>query len=356
MASASDLWSLSGPTSGNTTSSGTRSGQTTGSGSATTSGSSSQSQTGYSFGQNTPDFALQTLQDLIAQFFPSNKISDEELNRVAPLPDRNSSQYTTYRTDANGNRYPVYVNEALYNTDLAAAQARRQDVIRQAGINPGKLSQGARDVKQLSSDIKGQRSGYTKEAAFADAGNLSARYMRQLLETQMPQINRAVEGSGTSGGAVAGLLAQDAAARTAESQAALGLQTAVQYGQISTGLDQLLAQLASVGNPELNQLIQLLGVAKGSIDQRITGGSSSGFEDKTTSQNTTQNETTKQTGTVTPNVTLPALSGSGFSGATPTPATGVQVANATPTDIQKLLKSLDYNNVAGNSRVEAFRF
>ena len=43
----------------------------------------------------------------------------------------------------------------------------------------------------------------------------------------MPNINAIIEGSGTSGGGVAGLLKNDAAARAAENAATLSVQAAV---------------------------------------------------------------------------------------------------------------------------------
>jgi hypothetical protein len=351
LASAGDLWSLSGPTNQRAMQSGNKSSQATGSESSNVSGSSNTSSFGFTSGTNTPQFALDALQQIIESFFPSNKISKEELDRRVPLPDRASSQYTTYRQDANGHLYPVYFNDRLYNFDLAAAQAKRNKLISQAGTNPGILAEGEANKAQLEGSIKQRKGDFSKDSAFADAGNLSSRYMRQLMETLMPQITRAVEASGTSGGAVSGLLAQDAASRVAESQAALGLQTAVQYGQISNQLDQLLAQLAATGNPELGQLIQLLGIAKGSIDERVNIGSQTTTENKSIDSNKSVNENTQQQGLVAPTI-APLNVTAGTLAAPVGSNVAIQRSNQ---DVESLLQALNVGS-GSSSRATAYRF
>jgi hypothetical protein len=131
-----------------------------------------------------------------------------------------------------------------------------------AGGTPEMQRQAAQRLALLQA-TQGQQAGFSKDAAFADAQGLMSQQMRRVMESLIPSISRAAEDAGSSGGALRALLMQDAAAKAAESSAALGVQTATNYGNISTNYAQVLEAL-SRGDPQAEQLlISALGTAKG---------------------------------------------------------------------------------------------
>lgn len=136
--------------------------------------------------------------------------------------------------------------------------------------------------------VQGQRAGYSKDAAFADAQGLMAQTMRRVMEQLIPSISRSAEGAGASQSSLRALLLQDAASKAAESASAQGLQAAQGYGQISTNMSQVLEALTRPDNSVTNALIQALGVAKGAVQNSNsvtqttgqTSGTSQGQESK----------------------------------------------------------------------------
>lgn len=288
------LWSLSGQTGGGRTQlpSGTRTETGAGTEVARSKGTTTTQTAQSTVGQNTPQFALDALEQLVTQLMDRPAISDAELDRIAPMPILGN--YANYgRFGFTGYDF------TRYNRDLAVANARRAKIQQESGIIPGgtaemRAGQEARGGE--IQDIRKQQAGFTKEAAFADAQSQTGRFARQLMEQLLPQITRAAEGSGTSGGAVAGLLAQDAATRVAEAQAALGLQTSVQYGQLYNQLAQTLGKLTEGQNPALEALLQALGISKGTIQSQSTLGSQTVTEDKILTAEKQKDEQIVQTG------------------------------------------------------------
>jgi hypothetical protein len=114
-------------------------------------------------------------------------------------------------------------------------------------------------------NVQAQRAGYSKEAAFADAQGLMAQTMRQVMERLIPSISRSAEGAGASQSSLRALLLQDAASKAAESSAAQGLNAAVNYGQVSGGMNQVLEALTRPDNTVSNALLQALQIAKGAV-------------------------------------------------------------------------------------------
>lgn len=161
---------------------------------------------------------------------------------------------------------------------LAALQVLIAQLI--SGGTPEQRVQNAQRQQEIGS-VQAARAGYSKEAAFADAEGAMAAQLRQALQTMMPSITRAAEGAGTSQSSMRALLMQEAAQQAADSAALLGLQNAVNYGQIATGLTGTLEALTRPNDVVTNSLIQALGLAKGAT-QKSTSSQSSAASSTTT--------------------------------------------------------------------------
>ncbi len=146
-----------------------------------------------------------------------------------------------------------------------------------AGGTPQMQQQaGARQAEVAG--LQGQRAGYSKEAAFADAQGLIAQTMRQALEKLVPSINSAALGAGASQSSMRALLTQRAAENAAQMSATEGVKAATSYGQVAGGLSDVIARLLSVQDPSAELLIRALGTAKGPTSGGTTAsrGSSGG--------------------------------------------------------------------------------
>jgi hypothetical protein len=126
------------------------------------------------------------------------------------------------------------------------------------------------DIQSELSTLRSSRDGYSKQNAIADSQAFIETSTRKMMEQIMPSINTMVEASGTSGGAVSGLLKNDAVARAAENAATLGVNAATQYGQISNDQSNIIAGLVEKSPMALQMLLQALNVAKGSVQQGAT--------------------------------------------------------------------------------------
>lgn len=333
MASSAAAWDLTGKTTTLPSGSRTGSSSTIGGGTSTSTESSTQSQAVNK--QNTPDFALSSLEDLIKQLSDRPRLSDEQASAQFPLSVRVFDPRAGWGYDMGGGRLS-FGPQAQADAQRWDQQqlAKRQQAQQESGIIQGGTAasgQQTADRQNLARSLQEGRAGYSKEAAFADAANLAGRSQRQLMEQLMPQITKAIESSGTSGGAVSGLLANDAAARVAEAQAQLGLQAATQYGQISNQMSQILAELSSSLPPEMQALLQALGISKGTIEQGVTIGS--GSSTKTVQQSETkQGESveTQQGG-----ASLPQIAGLKILG---TPNVAAPVIGSSPSLDQTLTK------------------
>ena len=187
---------------------------------------------------------------------------------------------------------PSYVNLlAKYNEDMAAYEAKINQTMAGTGksTNEGVNAQQKNIDQEIAANRTG-REGYSKANAVADSNAFTDRAMREMLEKVMPGINAAVEGSGTSGGAVSGLLKNDAAARAAENAATLSVQAAVEYGKISNDASQVIAGLVSQAPAATKMLLEALGVAKGSVQSGTTATVGNNTTNTTGTQSTTENK------------------------------------------------------------------
>ena len=124
--------------------------------------------------------------------------------------------------------------------------------------------------------LRSQRSGYSKDAAFADSKALMDATLRQTLEKLMPTINASSLGAGTSQSSMRALLTQKASQQAADSAAAQGMSAAVNYGNIANGTSAILERLLATNDPASAALIQALNVAKTPAQQQSSGNAGAG--------------------------------------------------------------------------------
>jgi len=291
--------------------------------------SSTSATSGASSTQNMTPAALAALESLIQQLSDHPAISP--ILAQASLeakgikkPTYSGGGITTGTSGTSKN--PEYYTDELGRpvttaAQYAAAQARYQAALESeqasGGIVKGGTAETRAQQEARSTEISRARqiqSDYSKAAAFNDATQLTAGYARKLSETIMPTILRAQEASGASGSATTALLANDAAARVAETAASTGLNAAVQYGQISGQLESTLNELTKENNPALNALIQALGIAKGAISniQQSQSQSQSGTQQTQGTTGTVKQQNETQTGTPTQPVSSSPVVNSGL--------------------------------------------
>jgi len=128
------------------------------------------------------------------------------------------------------------------------------------------------------------------EQAKADAQGLMSLNLQQSMEKQMPALQKAIEGAGTSASSMQALLANRIAQDAALNASALGGEQQKAYAQSRAQLASLLEAFTRPQNTVENTLIQALGALKGAV----TTTNSTRFSNQNSSQNTTgrQNQTT----------------------------------------------------------------
>lgn len=149
--------------------------------------------------------------------------------------------------------------------------------------------------------VQGNRAGYSKDAAFADSQGLIAQQTRRVLEQLMPNINRAAEDAGSSGGALRALLLQDAGNKAAESASALGVNAAASYGSVNANFSQILEALTRVDSSSVNALAQLANTLKGGLSTTTGTSTTVGTNNTQSNTNQTGNTTQNQTNRTTDN-------------------------------------------------------
>jgi predicted HicB family RNase H-like nuclease len=175
-----------------------------------------------------------------------------------------------------------------------------------AQLQQGGSAQQKQAVAALQAQLQNATANqeqYTVQAAREQAQRSNALYSQQFLEQVMPQINAAMEASGSSGDSMNALLSQDAATRTAAQAAAAEAGLITQYGQLLKGQQDVVSTTAEqMGNdPVQNALIQALGISKGSMStetrnllKQISGQS---ITDETSTSNTSKSATGSSTET-----------------------------------------------------------
>jgi hypothetical protein len=181
-------------------------------------------------------------------------------------------------------------------TDAAQMDAKSlkalQDLIAQLGGGGTQAQAEDRARRQQEADIiSALRSGYSKDAAFADAQGAMAQQTRGVTEKLVPSITRAAEGAGTSANSMRALLLQDAAARAGESASALGLKAATDYGNTAVNYSSILERLLQPNDQVTNDLLQALNIAKGAVSSSTTQKSGSSLGSSQSTATTQQQQT-----------------------------------------------------------------
>ncbi|PIP25848.1 MAG: hypothetical protein COX32_01130 [Candidatus Moranbacteria bacterium CG23_combo_of_CG06-09_8_20_14_all_41_28] len=132
--------------------------------------------------------------------------------------------------------------------------------------------------RQTQSLIEQLLGTVSTERATQDAKGIMALNLQQAMEKNMPAIQRAIEGAGTSASSMQGVLSQQAARDAALASGALGGQMAAQYARERSSLAGILEAATRPTNDVTDALIQSLGVAKGAVtnSQRNRTAASSG--------------------------------------------------------------------------------
>lgn len=199
---------------------------------------------------------------------------------------------TTSQNQAQTSGSTTTTNQTTRNLSTEL-EAQLTNLVRQlaAGGTPQMQQDRQQRIQQISNVLKMQGQ-YDKASAFGDAQGLIAQQMRRALEATMPGISRAAEDAGSSGGALRALLMQDAADKAAQSSSALGVQTAAQYGGISTNLMQVLETLTRPDATAANALINAVNAGKGAVQQTTGTQTTSGFQNTNTTGTQTSNTNT----------------------------------------------------------------
>lgn len=128
------------------------------------------------------------------------------------------------------------------------------------------------------------------EQAKADAQGLMSLNLQQSMEKQMPALQKAIEGAGTSASSMQALLANRIAQDAALNASALGGEQQKAYAQSRAQLASLLEAFTRPQNTVENTLIQALNALKGAV----TNTTSTRYSNNNSTQNSTgqQNQTT----------------------------------------------------------------
>lgn len=207
----------------------------------------------------------------------SSSVSDTPSGKVESAVSNTSS--STNRTVSDVSNTSHMTPEAL-----AALNMLIQEL-----MSGGTNEQIAERIKRQQTQdlVNALLSQYSKGAAFGDAKGLMALNLQKAMEENMPSIQRAIEGAGTSASSMQGLLSQKLARDSALAASALGAEQAARYGQIASSLSSTLEALTRQNSPVTDAILKALDIAKGSVtnSSRITNDSS-------TSSATTNTKTT----------------------------------------------------------------
>lgn len=222
-------------------------------------------------------------------------------NLVVTSPTSSNTQGTSQQvTNGSSNQTSVQngssTQKTVTNNFTPQQQALLDGLLKQlaAGGTPQMVEDRARRVQQAQ-QVQKSLLGYTKDAAFGDAQGAMAQMLRQAMEQSMPALVRASEASGTSSNALRALLIQQQQQNAAQAASALGLKAAVDYGGVSNGMNQILANLNQTDPTVANALMQALGIAKGGTSTSTTTGTTSNTTQTQGSTSQVTNGSTSET-------------------------------------------------------------
>lgn len=203
-------------------------------------------------------------------------------NQAAQLQYQIAMAPTTSTTSTTGTEATNQIfNKQLMDPNSLAALHALIGTLSSGGTPQQKAEMAKkRQTQQLIEGLLGQ---FTTSKAQADAQQLMALNLQQAMQKNMPQIQRAIEGAGTSGSSMQGLLTQNMARDAALAAGALGAEQAKAYGGITANLAGQLSGLAqNAMDPTTQALIQALNISKGATE--------SGFSQATGTKSTNQKD------------------------------------------------------------------
>jgi len=178
------------------------------------------------------------------------------------------SSRTTSSAPSNETRTEVVNQQNMTPQSLAALEQLIATM--QGG---GSLQQKAEIArkKQTQDLIQAMLGQYSSGQAFTDAKGLMALNLQKAMEQQQPQIQRAVEGAGTSASSMQGLLSQNMARDAALAASALGAEQAKSYAGTTSNLTGQLANMASTAmDPAGDALLKALSLAVNAVNNKTT--------------------------------------------------------------------------------------
>jgi hypothetical protein len=176
----------------------------------------------------------------------------------------------------------IVERQTVQNMDassLAALQATIKSLMQ--GGSPSDRGQKAKRDQTMAL-VQGLLKEVSQKRAVEDAQGMINLLMEQQAEQNMPAIQRAIEGAGTSASSMQALLSQKAQRDTALAAGSLGSQQQQAYAAQRTGLANVLEAFSRVDNSATDQLLSALGIAKGAtqqVDRAQTTTSTKSIED-----------------------------------------------------------------------------
>lgn len=233
----------------------------------------------------------------------------------------NSTQNTVGSKSTTSNSTITTKNKNMSDSALAALD----NLIAQ--LAKGGTPQDQQRWKQIQAEITAntlQQQKYSKESAQYDADTAAKAAQYEALQQMAPTISAGIDSAGTSGSAMAALLAQDAADQAARASAQLQLDAMISYGQIANQASGNNVELLKIDNPVTQQLLAALDIAKGAVTestQTTKASESSRWNENITtagSSKSSGSSTTTQIGTIGPQtqVTTTGNNGGGNGGST----------------------------------------
>ena len=235
----------------------------------------------------------------------------------------NSTQNNVGSKSTTSNSTITTKNKNMSDSALAALD----NLIAQ--LAKGGTPQDQQRWKQIQSEITAntlQQQKYSKESAQYDADTAAKAAQYEALQKMAPTISAGIDSAGTSGSAMAALLAQDAADQAARSSAQLQLDAMISYGQIANQASGNNVELLKIDNPVTQQLLAALDIAKGAVTestQTTKASESSRWNENITTANSSKSSsssTTTQIGTIGPQTTTTTGNNGGNNGGSTGPS------------------------------------
>lgn len=191
---------------------------------------------------------------------PKNTKEDTEYTKYTFTSPTRTTSTTTSGTSSSARETVNTIN--MTPESLAALQNLIQ-ALQSGGTNEQRASIAKR--QQALEFVKQLFDAVSTRQAFIDAEALMALNLQKALEQNMPAIQRAIEGAGTSASSMQGLLSQKMARDAALAAGALGAQQAQVYAQQRSNLANTLEALTRPTNDVTQALINALNISKGAV-------------------------------------------------------------------------------------------